>query len=269
MGNPTTRAIMVDGRMVDGPAALIELDDGLVRGDGVFEGMRLYDRAPRTFNAHLERLALSARNVALALDLDQLCEEMARFALATSEPDCGVRLMVTRGGHRIWREEPVPPASAGLRLRPARHRVSPLLIGAKTLSYAPNMQAQRQAHAAGCDDALFVRADDDVILEGPTTAFAWIEGDTLVFPPLEAGVLDSITRRIACDALPSRTREATLGELADADGAILMSTVIEAQPVAEVLDVARFDPASAVVARMTAAITEASRAACAPVGATA
>ncbi len=162
--------------------------------------------------------------------------------------------MVTRGGQRIWREEPLPPPSAGLRLWPALHRVTPLLVGAKTLSYAANMQAQRQARAAGYDDALFVRADDDAILEGPVWSFGWLEGDTLVFPPLEVGVLDSITRRLAADAMPVRTREATLADMAGTDGALLLSTVQEAQPVAEVAGAATWDPASAAVRDAIAAI---------------
>ncbi len=253
----TSAALMIDGRFVapNGDPTLV-LDDGLVRGDGVFEGMRVYDRRPRTPGAHLDRLALSAANVGIALDREVLEAEMAEFCRAVSRPDCGVRLMVTRGGQRIWREEPLPAPSPGLRLMPVAHRVTPLLVGAKTLSYAANMQAQRQARAAGFDDALFVRADDDAILEGPVWSFGWLEGDTLVFPPLEVGVLDSITRRLAADAMPVRTREATLADLAGADGALLLSTVQEAQPVAEVAGAATWDPAAPGVRDAIAAIRE-------------
>lgn len=253
----TTTALMIDGRLA-GPdgAGRLGVDDGLVRGDGVFEGMRLYGRRPRTPREHLDRLERSARAVALPLDRALLERELAAFCDAVSEPDCGVRLMVTRGGHRIWREEPLPSFAGPLRLMPAAHRVTPLLVGAKTLSYAANMQAQRLARAGGCDDALLVRADDDLVLEGPTTAFGWLQDGALVFPPLELGVLDSITRRLAAEALPVRERAASLAELAAADGAILMSTVIEAQPVAEVVGAARFDAASPSVREACAAIRE-------------
>jgi branched-subunit amino acid aminotransferase/4-amino-4-deoxychorismate lyase len=249
---------MIDGCLVPrGDVPRVPLDDGLVRGDGVFEGMRLYDRRPRTPHEHLDRLSRSATVVGLEIDRALLERELAEFAASTADPDCGVRLIVTRGGRRIWREEALLPPSPGLRLLPVPHRVTPLLVGAKTLSYGANMQAKRHAAAAGCDDALFVRADDEVVLEGPTTAFAWIEGDTLVFPPLELGVLDSITRRIASRALPVREREARLEELAGADGALLMSTLQEAQPVAEVRGVATFDAAAARVREIAAAIHEA------------
>lgn len=249
---------MIDGNLVPHEeSARVLLDDGLVRGDGVFEGVRLYDRRPRAPREHLDRLARSAASVGLELDRALLERELAEFASLTVDPDCGVRLIITRGGQRIWREEALLPRSAGLRLLPVPHRVTPLLVGAKTLSYAANMEAKRRAAAAGCDDALLVRADDDIVLEGPTTAFAWLEGDTLVFPPLELGVLDSITRRIASRALPVREREARLEELARADGAFLMSSLQEAQPVAEVHGVVTFDPAAPRAREVATAIHEA------------
>lgn len=237
---------MIDGRVVPATEARVAVDDGLVRGDGVFEGMRIYGRRPRTPGGHLDRLQKSADGVALPIDRARVEAQLAEFCQATSSPDCAVRLIVTRGGQIIWREEPLP-GLATVRLYPALHRVTPLLVGAKTLAYAANMQAQRQAKAAGCDDALLVRADDQVVLEGPTSSFAWIEGGKLVFPPLETGVLDSLTRRIAMDAVPSTTREATTAELASADGAFLLSTVMEAVPVAEVMGLARFDPEASAV----------------------
>jgi branched-subunit amino acid aminotransferase/4-amino-4-deoxychorismate lyase len=251
-------AIMLDGRLVpaDDPAR-VPLDDGLVRGDGVFEGMRLYGRAPRTPAEHQDRLARSAEAVGLPIDRAQLEDELAAFCRATSRPECGVRLIVTRGGRRLWREEPLPPPSSGLTVLPVEHRVTPLLVGAKTLSYAANMQAMRRARAAGCDDALFVRADDGVVLEHPVAAFAWLEGDDLVFPPLEVGVLDSITRRIAQQAVPGRERPATVSELAGARAAFVMSTVQEVQPVAEIAGVGRFDTADPVAAQVRETIRRA------------
>ena len=261
MTTTVSHALMIDGQLIaPGDEAWLSLDDGLVRGDGVFEGLRLYGRRPRTAEAHLERLAKSAATVALDVDLDELRAELADFCQSTASEDCGVRLMVTRGGQRIWREEPLPvPPSDGLVLRPTPHRVTPLLIGAKTLSYAANMQAVRLAKAAGCHDALLVRADDDVVLEGPTTAFAWIEDGVLTFPPLDVGVLDSLTRRIAVDAVQTKERAATLNELSDAEGAFLMSTLLEAAPVAEIVGVARFDVRSSHVRAVQDAVAEATR----------
>jgi branched-chain amino acid aminotransferase len=251
-------SLMVDGRLVPpGDAARVAVDDGLVRGDGVFEGLRLYGGRPRTPGWHLDRLSRSATAVGLALDRALLEQELAAFCEATTSPDCAVRLIVTRGGQRVWREEPIPPpAPEGVRLLPAPHRITPLLVGAKTLSYAANMEAGRRARAAGCHDALLVDADRGLVLEGPTWSLGWLEGEALVFPPLALGVLDSLTRRLAAQALPVREREAGLRELAGADGALALSTVMEARPVAEVRGVASYDPASSRVLAAAAAIRE-------------
>lgn len=251
-------ALMIDGRLVPaGDVARVVVDDGLVRGDGVFEGMRTYDRRPRTPALHLDRLARSALAVGLELDRPLLEAELAEFCRSTAAPDCAVRLMVTRGGQRVWREEPIPPAAPdGFRLLPVPHRVTPLLIGAKTLSYAANMQAARRAREAGCHDALLVDADTGLVLEGPTWSLAWLEDGALVFPPLDLGILDSLTRRLAYEALPVRERRAELGELAGADGALVLSTVMEARPVAEIRGVAAYDPSAEAVVAAAAAIRE-------------
>jgi branched-chain amino acid aminotransferase len=249
---------MIDGRLVPaGDVARVTLDDGLVRGDGVFEGMRLYDRRPRTPEMHLDRLGRSADGIGLTLDRPLLEAELAEFCRATRAPDCAVRLIVTRGGQRVWREEPIPTEMpGGLRLLPVPHRVTPLLIGAKTLSYAANMEAGRRARAAGCHEALLVDADDGLVLEGPTWAFGWLDGGVLVFPPLELGILDSLTRRLAYGAMPVREHRAELGELAEAEGALGLSSVWEARPVSEIRGVASYDPASGEVLAAAAAIRE-------------
>jgi branched-subunit amino acid aminotransferase/4-amino-4-deoxychorismate lyase len=259
----TAPALMIDGRLVPaGDVPRVALDDGLVRGDGVFEGMRLYGRRPRTPDLHLDRLGRSAAAVGLALDRALLEAELREFCRATASPDCAVRLIVTRGGQRVWREEPLTPEPAGgLRLLPVPHRITPLLVGAKTLSYAANMEGGRRARAAGCHDALLVDADAGLVLEGPTWSLAWLEGRTLVFPPLDLGILDSITRRIAREALPSAERRAPLGALTAADGALVLSTLQEARPVAEIAGVASYDPAAEGTLAAAAAICEAAAAA--------
>jgi len=267
MTTSTQLAVMIDGVVADPDSPVcVTLDDGLIRGDGVFEGMRFYGRRPRTPDAHLERLATSGAGAGITIDVELLRHEMAAFCEATVNPDCGVRLMVTRGGIRIWREEPVPSfGPEGIGLLPVAHRVTPLLIGVKTLSYSANMRAQRMARDQGMNDALLYRADDRVILEGPTTSFGWIEGDTLVFPPLDAGVLDSITRRIATAAVPTVEREMVLDDLAKADGALLLSSYQQAVPVHTVLGVATFDVTRPTIAEMVDAIDQAIQARVEPV----
>ncbi len=271
MSTDTTKfSVMVDGELVPaGEPATIEMDDGLVRGDGVFEGMRFYGRQPRTPEAHLERLAKSGAGVGIPVDLDRLRSEMAAFGEATINADCSVRLMLTRGGHVIWREEPVPSFPDGQSLFPIAHRVTPMLIGVKTLSYASNMRAQRMAKDQGSHDALMFRIEDRAILEGPTTSFGWLEGDTLVFPPIDIGVLDSITRRIAMEAVPSAERERTLDDLAKSDGAFLLSSYQQCVPVHTVVGVATWDISSPKIREVAAAVDALCVAKVEPVSATA
>ena len=264
-------AVMIDGEVVPGDDPVrVTMDDGLIRGDGIFEGMRFYGRRPRTPDAHLERLAKSGAGAGIPIDMDLLRQEMAAFCDATVNADCAARLIVTRGGIRIWREEPLPVwGPEGIGLMPVAHRVTPLLIGVKTLSYSANMRAQRMAKDQGMNDALLYRIDDRVVLEGPTTSFAWLEGDTLVFPPLDAGVLDSITRRVATEAVPTVEREMTLEGLATADGAFLLSSYQEAVPVHTVLGIATFDVTTARVREVVDAVSAATLSRVEPAGVTA
>lgn len=251
---------MVDGTLLPaGEPALIPLDDGLVRGDGVFEGLRCYDGSPRTPERHLERLARSAAEISLECDTDLLAAEMAAFCAHLSHPDCGVRVMLTRGGRRIIREEPLPRPSSSWALSPQLHRPTPLLSHSKTLSYAANMQANRRARAAGADEALFVDADTRRVLEAPTSSFVWLEGDALTAPPLELGILDSITRRLVGEVTTLAVRDRTLEELAQADAGMLISTVLESQPVHEVQGVVRWDPGNRRLGEIRAALAELSR----------
>lgn len=250
--------VMVDGVLVPpGQVPLIPLDDAVVRGDGVFEGLRLYGHRARTLEAHLDRMERSADMVRLPFDRDLIRREIGQFSTATSGAECGLRVMLTRGGHRILREEVLfPEAPAGWSVLPVAHRITPLLVASKTLSYAANMQAARLAAEAGADTALFVDADTDAVLECPVASFVWIEGDDLVAPPLETGILDSITRRLIAEVAPLHVRARTVGDLAAADGALVISTVLESRIVREVQGVASYDPAGRRVTEIADALRE-------------
>jgi len=235
--------VMVDGVLVpEGQALLIPLDDAVVRGDGVFEGLRLYGHRARTLEAHLDRMERSADMVRLPFDRDVIRAEIQMMSARTSVPECGLRVMLTRGGHRILREEALfPEAPTGWSVLPVAHRITPLLVASKTLSYAANMQAARLAAEAGADTALLVDADDDGVLECPVASFVWLEGDDLVAPPLETGILDSITRRLIAEVAPLHVRARTVDDLGGADGALVISTVLESRIVREVQGVATYD----------------------------
>jgi branched-subunit amino acid aminotransferase/4-amino-4-deoxychorismate lyase len=121
------------------------------------------------------------------------------------------------------------------------------------------MQAARLATAAGANTALFVEADSQAVLECPVASLVWFEGNDVCAPPLSAGVLDSITRRLLAEVTDLQIRTRTLDELADADGALVISTVVESRTVREVQGVCTYDLANARVAEIAAALHEASR----------
>ena len=115
---------------------------------------------------------------------------------------------------------------------------SPTLIlnGVKSLSYGANMQATRIARSAGADEALFVRPDG-VVLEPPTSSIFWVTSEGVMRTPmLEAGVLDSITRRKILERLEVQEAEFQLDDLLQASEAFLASTTREAHPVARIND---------------------------------
>ncbi len=259
----TEPRVMVDGvLMAEHQTALIPLDDAVVRGDGVFEGLRLYGRVPRTIEAHLDRMERSADRVGLAFPRDVLRSEVAELAAAASQPNCGLRVILTRGGHRVLREEPLlPEAPVGWAVLPVPHRISPLLVASKTLSYAANMQAARLAAGSGADTALLIDADTNGVLECPVASFVWVEGEQLVAPPLATGILDSITRRLINEVTPLSIRERSVEDLAAAEGALVISTVVESRIVREVTGVASYDVLGRRVTEIAAALAEACAAA--------
>lgn len=250
-------AHMVDGRPVDPSERILLLDDGLVRGDAVFEGLRAYGGRLRTPGLHLDRLERSAAAIRMPLDRDLVASDLARLETGLGPDDIGVRIIVTRAGQRILRAEPLPEGSLPWSLAPVAHRITPLLAASKTVSYAANMQANRVAADAGADQALLVRADDDAVLEGPTFSVGWIVGDELRFPPLSLGILDSITRRLVVECVEGvREVPAVVTDLGDADGVLCVSTVTESVPVDRLVGIGDYDPAGRRLGEIRAALAE-------------
>jgi 4-amino-4-deoxychorismate lyase len=250
-------AVVATGPGVAGAGpALDPLDLALVRGEAVFETVRVYRGRPFRLGAHLERLAASASALDLALP-DGLDELARRAVAAAGERDAVLRLVCTRGQE----EAPGPAAFAictelppdweqerrrGLRLvlltmacDPLVRAASPwLLPGVKSTSYAVNMAAQRAARARGADDAVFVGLGGE-LLEAPTASLWWRSGNTLSTPSLQLGILAGITRAALFELAPGlglRVLEGvfTAEDLLAADEAFLSSSTREVMPVVEV-----------------------------------
>jgi len=210
-------------------------DEGLLRGDGVFEVLRLYDGRPFALDEHLARLERSGANLRLAVDVDAVRADVDGLLAAAGAGDGCLRIVLTRGGHRVLLTEALPAMAGSVRLACVTYAPTRILDGVKSLSYAANMLASRLAQERGFDEALLVTPHGRV-LEAPTSTFFWASDGALYTPPLDDHILASITRAAVVELTGARERICTLEEIHAADEAFLASTVREVQAVAAVED---------------------------------
>ncbi len=225
----------VDGAVSPTAEAMVPLkDDGLYRGDGAFEVIRLYRGRPFALGDHLDRLERSAAAIELRFDRAALEREIEALLVQHGDGDGQLRLIVTRGGRRLAMTEPLPPHGETLRLATVTYSPTVILNGVKSLSYAANMQATRLAKAKGADEAVLVQPDGTV-LEPPTSAIFWVspQGE-LRTPALDNGVLESITRDRLVKALEVEEGAWPVADLRAAGEAFLASTTREIQAVAAI-----------------------------------
>jgi len=257
-----TSLASLDGVIMPLQDAMIPVtDEGLIRGDGVFEVIRVYDGKPFALEEHFARLERSARNLRLELDLEAVRSDAHRLlAQAGPGPDHqALRIMLTRGGRRVLLTEPLHLLPDRARLGTITYSPTRVLDGVKSLSYAANMLAGRVARERGFDEALLVTPHGRV-LEAPTSSIFWIKDGELLTPPLDDHILASITRALVIDVWGAKERPCTLEEdLFAADEAFLASTVREVQPIA-VIDDHEFPPESPVSEKIAAAVGERIRA---------
>lgn len=243
--------------LIDADAAqphLLVTDLGVNRGDGIFEGVGAVGRRLHSLNAHLRRFARSAALLELPPpNLDAFGAAARRCAerLAERHPDrqLTVKFLYTRG-QEVGEDPPRPvgwamafPTAdftaerAGMDVvtlsRGVRSDVAAtapwLLAGAKTLSYAANRAATREAHRRGAHDVLFT-STDGYALEGPTSSLIAVIGGRWVTPSPDQGVLPGTTQAdlfgwAMARGIPTETRPVPLAELDDADALWLVSSV--------------------------------------------
>ena len=226
-------------------------DSSVVRGDGCFEVMKLYDGRPFGLEEHLDRLQRSAAALGIELPPRAKIRDWV-LTVSTDQGEGLVRVMVTRGSSVPGvdgRSNVIVFGHLGPIIAPSS-RLFPVsapwhaagvdwdLAGAKILSYAPNLAASRRAREEGFDDALLT-SRDGVVLEGPTFSIAWVVGGVLETPTLDLGILDSITRRVVLEEAERMGLEVVegswyLGRLAEASEVMALSTVREVQVVSEI-----------------------------------
>jgi branched-chain amino acid aminotransferase len=224
-------------------------DDGLIRGDGAFEVIRVYDGQPFAFEQHMARLERSGRNLRLPVDLEAVRADAYRLlAEAGTGPDHDLlRVIITRGGRRLLSTEALPVTPDHIRLKTITYAPTRLLDGIKSLSYAANMLAGRIAREDGFDEGLLVTPHGRV-LEAPTSSIFWVEGEQLLTPPLDEHILASITRGLVVEVAGAQEQTCPIERLRAADAVFLASTAREVQPVVAV-DELSYAPDNPVTAR--------------------
>lgn len=241
-------------------------DLGVTRGEGAFETIGVFDGRPMAMDAHLARLQRSADMMDMPrLDLEVL-ERAVRAGIEAHEavPEMLARVFVTPGLEgaapgagaaarpTAWVHVKASPdysaPRAGIRVLALDRGIpstapatSPwLLAGAKSLSYAINMAAQREAERRGADDVLFVSSDGHV-LEGPTSTLLVRRGERFTTVPASAGVLPGTSQAAIFAALRAEGAECTEemmtpADVAAADGAWLVASGRLAAPITHLDD---------------------------------
>ena len=233
------------------------LDLGATRGDGVFETISVGNGRAHALEHHLRRFVASAQKLDLpAPDVD-VWREAVLAAITALQPgaESSVKTVLTRGIEGAGRPTGWVYAAhsadftlartEGVRVvtldRGYRHDVettSPwLLAGAKTLSYAINRAAVREAHRRGADDVIFI-SSDGYVLEGATSTVIYRVGDRLLTTGGGHGTLDGTTqanvfRYAQSQSLSTGFELANASRLRGADAAWLVSSVRLAAPVRE------------------------------------
>jgi branched-chain amino acid aminotransferase len=249
---PTSLASLDGEIMLAAEATIPATDDGLIRGDGAFEVIRVYDGRPYAMDAHMERLERSGANLRLPIDSETVRTEAYKLLAETTRSGAPgdhrlLRIMITRGGRRVMLTERLPPVPETVRVMSVRYSPTLLLDAIKSLSYGANMLATRLAQEAGFDEALLV-TPDGMVLEAPTSSIFWVLDGRLETTPLDDHVLASITRALIADVTEVTERSIALEDLYGADEVFLASTAREVVPVTAV-DAQAFAASGPVTAR--------------------
>ncbi len=243
----------LDGTLGDPTQPYVRVDNtGVLRGDGIFETVLVVDGRPRELGPHLDRLARSAAMLDLP-EPDLVAWEGAVQQVIDNwqgSSEIAVKLVYTRGSEGDPDAEPFCYAlgmeidekvkrarSEGIAVALLDRGFGPevaerapwLLLGAKTLSYAVNLAALREAARRGADDVVFT-ATDGSVLEGPTSTVVMVADRTLYTPPPTVGILPGTTQRAVFRAAEAagwtvKVENIPATELLSADGLFLASSV--------------------------------------------
>jgi branched-chain amino acid aminotransferase len=214
--------VYINGKLVAEKNAKISVfDHGLLYGDGVFEGIRVYHNKVFTLDRHIDRLYRSAR--AIALDMPITKEEMARAVVKTCKANQikngYVRLIVTRGvgslglNPYLCKDPQIVIIAGAIQLYPVelydqglaivtvgtkRNHPEAINPRIKSLNYLNNVLAKIEAINAGVMECVMLNPQGYVAEASGDNIFV-VRGKELATPPSWCGALEGITREVVME----------------------------------------------------------------------
>ncbi|MCF6139509.1 branched-chain-amino-acid transaminase [Pseudalkalibacillus berkeleyi] len=209
--------IYLNGRYVNKNEAVVSVyDHGFLYGDGVFEGIRMYDGNVFRLQEHVDRLYDSAKSIMLEIPYskDELTEIVAETLRRNELDDAYVRVVVSRGVGNLGldpthcKEPQVIVIAEQLALFPEqlyetgveiatvasrRNRADVLSPKVKSLNYLNNILVKIEANLAGVSEALMLN-DQGYVAEGSADNVFIIKGGVIKTPPGYVGALEGVTR---------------------------------------------------------------------------
>lgn len=253
--------VYINGKYFDKSEAKISVyDHGLLYGDGVFEGIRVYDGKIFRLKEHVDRLFESARAIKLEVPLsrEQMMKAIQDTVALNNKKNGYIRPIVTRGAGYLGLDPrktsdpqvivivddislyPQELYDNGLELatvstiRNHPNAVNPRI---KSLNYLNNILAKIEAIQAGCVEALMLNHKGEVAECSGDNIFVVKNGVLKTTPP-DAGVLEGVTRNAVMELatkanIPVRELAMTRHDVYIADECFLTGTAAEVIPVVQ------------------------------------
>ncbi|HZR21806.1 MAG TPA: branched-chain-amino-acid transaminase [Verrucomicrobiae bacterium] len=254
--------VYINGKYRDEAEATISVfDHGLLYGDGIFEGIRAYNGRVFKLKEHIDRLFYSAKAILLQIPMGhaEVMKAVVDTCRQNEVRDGYIRLVVTRGAGTLGLnpnrcKNPCVIIIAGkIQLYPAelyqkgmdiitvptvRNLHSALNPAIKSLNYLNNILAKIEANNAGCEEAIMLNGQGFVAECTGDNLFI-VKENRLLTPPLTAGALYGITRRVVLDlatelGLAAAETDLTRYDLFNADECFLTGTGAELVPVVRI-----------------------------------
>ena len=248
-----------NGTFVPASRAALPMNDlGIVRGYGVFDYLRTYDRTPFRLYDHIKRLESSAQQIGIALpwrtdELEELVHAtLAQNALAQNDvSDVGIRIVVTGGPSDNYMTpqnqpslvimvQPIAPMPAQYFAQGGKAittRIARIMPTVKSLNYIGAIMAVSDASKAGAVEAIYLD-DQEQLTEGTRANLFVFQGNRLITPG--EGILKGITRQVvlevAADEFEVVESPIYHRDLKVVDEVILTSTTKEILPIVQVDD---------------------------------